>query len=158
MKVREQRVTGLKFEWRPDEKIGLASEGLNLPARGRGFQRACDGGADGNNPPAGPFPFSQALSNFWRERAPLAVHRVFIESLDGDRPECADTNVQGHALLLNAPVRQLSQQLGCEMQARSWCRDRAGPLGIDRLIGIAILRDHLAVANVGRQGNSPNAV
>src|SRR5262245_61299290 len=67
MKVRKHRIAGLKFEWRPDEKIGLASKGLNLSARGSCFQRAHDRGAYGNDTPVGPFAFPQSFSNHWRE-------------------------------------------------------------------------------------------
>ena len=70
-----------------------------------------------------------------RDLVALAVHRMLLERVLGDRSERVEADVEGHALDVEQP-----EQLGREVQAGRRCGGGAGVARIDRLVARGIRR------------------
>ena len=73
-----------------------------------------------------------------------------------DRPERAGPGVQRQRTEDDPIVLQAAEQRFAEVQAGGRRGDGPGPAGVDRLIMLAVGLVHLALADVGRQGDTPN--
>ncbi len=138
MKVGDQCIDHTKRESRRDEDVRLAAVGSQFARRFRGksrsLQRTDHRGAHCNDPAAALAAALNGRSGFLRYRIALAVHAVLRDVVDTNRLERSSAHVQRDFGHLDACVGQFGQQRLGEMQACSRRRDRAGNIGVDRLV------------------------
>ena len=132
----------------PDKRLQLAA------GRGR-FQQADRGGAHGHDAPATPATGQNPVDGFLLHASPLGVHPMVRQRVGRNRPKRAGTDVQRQRAKFHALLHQPLKEGRGEVQPGGRRRHRSRHLGVHRLIVFPIGLDHLALADVGRQGHAP---
>jgi hypothetical protein len=122
-----------------DQQIRAAARGRDRAAPAQAFQGAHHGGAHGHDGPALGLRAPEGGRGWLADHETLAVQMVAPGIVGSDRTEGARPHVQRDANDLVAPVLDLGEQLGREVQPRGRRRHCAGFLGIDGLVALAIV-------------------
>ena len=99
MKIGEKSVNDFEFETRIDENIIFA---FGFARFGPEFERAGDGGTDGNDAMAGSLSSFNGLDCFGRNLEPLRMHMVLLDIVATNWQESAKANMKSKVLDLNA--------------------------------------------------------
>ena len=102
------------------------------------LQRAHAGSTHRDHPPTTGTAGCNGIDHLLTDLQPLAVHVVIFDAFDPYRLKSTGPDVQGHEGALDTPLGNARQQRLIEMQPGSRRRHRAGALGIDGLITLAI--------------------
>ncbi len=121
------------------------------------FQRADDGGADGDDAAAFAGGAIDGVGGCSGERVALAVQADFVDALDAQRGKGAEADVQRDARDFDALRGERVEHLRREVQAGGGRGHRAALAREDGLVALAI-RGRIVATNVGRQRHVADAV
>lgn len=103
------------------------------------FERAGDGGADGNDAVTGCLGGFDGGDSFGRDVEPLGVHVMFFDLVAADREESAEADVKGKILDLDAFGSELAEELFGHVEAGGWSGGRAELFGPNGLIAFDVV-------------------
>ena len=126
VEVGQQRIDAADAVAGQDEDRGFPGEGLQFAVAHGRFERAHDGGADGDDAAAARPGLADLFDQRGADVQPLAVHAVFGQFIHPHRLEGAGAHVQRDVAERDALGAQRRQQCFVEMQAGGGRGDGAG--------------------------------
>jgi hypothetical protein len=151
MKVGEQGINRVKNMTGLDEEVGVSAEGLDSPSRGSRLESAYRGRPHSYNSTATISVSTQSRSSLGGNLSPFGVHHVISQVLHLDRPESADSNMQGDVDRLDSPGSEPPEQGLAEVKPGCWGRHRAVMSCIQGLVARPIFRCRSPLPYIRRQ-------
>ena len=136
MKVREQGVNYLEFETRIDKDVIFA---FGFARFGPEFERAGDGGADGDDAMAGSLCSFDCLNGFGRNLEPLRMHMVLLDIVATNWQESTKANMKSKVLDLNAFGFEFGEGFFGHVKTGSWSGGGAEFFGPNGLIALNVV-------------------
>lgn len=136
MEVGEKGVDDFKFEAWVDKDIIFA---FGFARFGPEFERAGDGGADGNDAMAGSLCSFDCLNGFGRNLEPLGVHMVLFDIVATNWQESTKADMKSKILNLDAFGFEFGKGFFGHVETGSWSGSGAEFFGPDGLVAFNVV-------------------
>lgn len=151
VEVRDEDVDDAEGIAGEDAQFGPAFVGLDAAAFGGDmFERADDGGPDGDDSPAGRTGGLDRGGRLGRDGDVFGVEVVLARVFDLDGPERAGAYFEGHARAFDAGFIERTEEFGGEVEAGGRGSGAPRKAAIDGLVAFGVA---VVVSDVGRKGN-----
>ena len=149
VEICDEAVDGLEFEAGVNEDVVFAG---SFTSFGPIFERASDGGADGDHAMAGGFGILDGFKGVGGDVEPFGMHMMFFDVVAADGKECAKADVKSEVFDLDAFGLEFLDELFGHVEAGGGSGGGAEFFSPDGLITLDIGLVGVAM-KVGRKGN-----
>lgn len=136
MEIGEKGIDDFEFEARIDENIIFA---FGFARFGPEFERAGDGGADGNDAMAGSLRGFDCFNGFGRNLEPLGMHMVLLDIVATNWQESTKANMKSKVLDLNAFGFKFGEGFFGHVKTGGWSGGGAEFFGPNGLIALNVV-------------------